>query len=73
MTDIELKLCPFCAGRGTIRYDLRDGYETCPDDPDARAYYVCCHGCAATGGWAKCEGNAVRRWIMREEQLEETR
>jgi chromosome segregation ATPase len=29
-------------------------------------YFIRCKSCAAEGGWAKIEGNAVRLWNMRE-------
>jgi len=62
------KKCPFCGGDTNIDKILRDGYEKYPDDPDAFAYVVRCISCAAEGGWAKTEGNAIRNWNMRSEK-----
>ncbi len=63
--DGYMLLCPFCGGHPLIEKVMRSGYENCPDDPDAYAYYVLCHACACQGGWAKSQGNAKRNWNMR--------
>jgi Lar family restriction alleviation protein len=60
-----MKPCPFCGGKGVIDSKLQDGCK--PSMPEAYAYFVVCKSCAATGGWAKTEGNAVRFWNMRED------
>lgn len=58
--------CPFCGGTtGEVKSELRHGYEKCPDDPDARAYWYFCNSCACHGGWAKSESGAIRYWNMR--------
>ena len=61
----DTALCPFCGGKATLRKDLRDGYESCPEDQDAWAFYFGCVSCAAQGGWAKTEAGALRYWNMR--------
>jgi len=60
------KLCPFCGGRPTLAFGVRDGYEGYETDPDAIAWYVRCISCAAQGGWAKSKAGAWRLWNMRE-------
>lgn len=61
----DLLKCPFCGGEALKDNSLRDG---CNDgEPDARAYWITCRFCAATGGWAKSEGGAARCWNMRQE------
>lgn len=57
--------CPFCGGAPRGTRVLRDGYETCPGDPDAWAYTMVCTSCAAEGGWAKTHAGAVRHWNLR--------
>lgn len=58
--------CPFCGHTASsIRKLLRDGYDQHLSDPDAYAYTIWCHGCAAEGGWAKSESGARRCWAMR--------
>ena len=60
--------CPFCGGNAPyLQSALRDGYEDCPDDPDARSFIYVCHSCACQGGWAKSASNALRCWNMRTE------
>lgn len=62
----ELEPCPFCGGTyATVRKLLRDGYADFKDDPDAYAYTIGCHACAAEGGWAKSESGARRWWNTR--------
>ncbi len=63
----ELKLCPFCGGKGRHNKGNRDGYEDWQDDPDAYAHWIVCRSCAATGGWSKSETGAVRMWNLRPE------
>ena len=60
-----MKQCPFCNGDPKRDKELRDGYQTMQDDPDAYAFFVRCVSCGAQGGWAKTEGNADRLWDMR--------
>ena len=61
----ELKTCPFCDGAAKMSKALRAGYEKDKDDPDAYSYFIICVSCAATGGWGKSEGSAIRFWNMR--------
>lgn len=61
----EVEKCPFCGGKAVLDSVLRDGYEKCPDDPDARAYFYRCMSCAAQGGWSKRQGGALRCWNVR--------
>lgn len=64
-TPAEIGHCPFCGGRGMVKSELRGGYQDCPDDPDATAYYVQCISCATNGPWHKSESSAIRYWNMR--------
>lgn len=58
--------CPFCGGKLPILdRKMREGYDSWPDDPDAYAYSYRCRACAATGGWGKSEGSALRLWNLR--------
>ncbi len=53
----ELKKCPFCGGKGSIRFAPHDEVDT--------EYWIVCHSCAAQGGWMKSKGGAIRMWNMR--------
>ena len=53
----ELKECPFCGGKGSMR--------SAPHDEINTEYWVVCHCCAAHGGWTKSESGAIRMWNVR--------
>lgn len=57
--------CPFCGGEPHLMSEQRPGYDDCPNDPDARAFWYGCCSCACHGGWAKSETSALRNWNMR--------
>lgn len=73
MADTELKVCPYCGGEGRLdkdfrfpRYNfLRKLWARVLNEPEIWAYTILCRSCAATGGWAKTKGNAIRNWNMR--------
>lgn len=49
--------CPFCSEARTELVPVAD--------PRGAVFVVRCLSCAAEGGWAKTEGNAIRHWNMR--------
>jgi len=58
--------CPFCGHIQPVALSiLRSGNGPRSKDPEARAYYLRCTGCACKGPWEKSLSSALRRWNTR--------